>query len=173
MDGLLVLLALAVLAVPVAVFYLLFAHFGIKARLRAIEARVDQMAAELRGHAPTEPDSRPIAQEAPPDRETSVEGHWPEMAAPAPPSEPPVVEDLPESLETPPDQQQESPIPKAVVFRRDRMAEAATWLKTNWFLAIAALSLALAGVFLVQYGIENGLLTPFWRVAGAVALGLD
>ena len=42
----------------------------------------------------------------------------------------------------------------------------------NWFLAVAALSLALAGVFLVQYGVENGLLTPFWRVMGAAALGL-
>src|SRR6056300_1758559 len=40
------------------------------------------------------------------------------------------------------------------------------------FLAVAALSLALAGVFLVQYGVESGLLTPFWRVVGAAALGI-
>ncbi|MBL4556729.1 MAG: DUF2339 domain-containing protein [Rhodobacteraceae bacterium] len=45
------------------------------------------------------------------------------------------------------------------------------WVQANWVLAIAAVSLALAGVFLVQYGIEQGLLTPAMRVAGALTLG--
>jgi len=51
------------------------------------------------------------------------------------------------------------------------MAALMGWMRQNWFYAIAALSLALAGVFFVQYGIENGYLTPFWRVMGALGLG--
>ncbi|SIN81523.1 DUF2339 domain-containing protein [Vannielia litorea] len=45
------------------------------------------------------------------------------------------------------------------------------WLQANWFYAVSALSLALAGLFLVQYGIEQGYLTPTMRVAAALALG--
>ncbi len=62
--------------------------------------------------------------------------------------------------------------PKAFVFRQENMDKAVQWLTQNWFYAVAAVSLALAGVFLVQYGVENGILTPFWRVMGALGLGL-
>ncbi|MGD9919100.1 MAG: DUF2339 domain-containing protein, partial [Paenirhodobacter sp.] len=56
--------------------------------------------------------------------------------------------------------------------RPDRIAPLLLWLRTNWTLAIAALSLILGGLFMVQYGVENGLLTPPLRVLGALALGL-
>lgn len=58
------------------------------------------------------------------------------------------------------------------VFNRGNLIQSANWLKQNWFLAIAALSLALSGVFLVQYGVENGFLSPFWRVISAAVLGI-
>ena len=45
------------------------------------------------------------------------------------------------------------------------------WLGDNWFYAVSAVSLALAGLFLVQYGMENGLLPPAARVASALAFG--
>ncbi|MDT8329302.1 MAG: DUF2339 domain-containing protein, partial [Roseovarius sp.] len=61
--------------------------------------------------------------------------------------------------------------PRAFVLRADRIAGLFRWLRDNWALAVAGVSLALAGVFMVQYGVENGLLTPFWRVMGALALG--
>ena len=61
--------------------------------------------------------------------------------------------------------------PNNFVFRAENLQAFSTWFRENWFLGIAALSLALAGVFLVQYGVENGVLTPFWRVMGALALG--
>ena len=38
-------------------------------------------------------------------------------------------------------------------------------------MAVAGVSLALAGVFLVQYGVEQGLLTPTMRVLAALGLG--
>lgn len=60
----------------------------------------------------------------------------------------------------------------AFVFKPETKEKLTIWLKQNWFLAVAAISMALAGVFLVQYGIENGLITPFWRVVGAAVLGV-
>jgi uncharacterized membrane protein len=45
------------------------------------------------------------------------------------------------------------------------------WLSENWFYAVSAVSLALAGLFLVQYGVETGLLPPAARVASALAFG--
>lgn len=61
--------------------------------------------------------------------------------------------------------------PRAFVLRADRLAALIGWLRTNWALAVAGVSLALAGIFMVQYGVERGLLTPVWRVLGALALG--
>jgi uncharacterized membrane protein len=51
-------------------------------------------------------------------------------------------------------------------------ARFAAMLRENWVYAISAVSLALAGVFLVQYGAENGLLPPSARVAAALAFGI-
>ncbi|WP_426032990.1 DUF2339 domain-containing protein [Cypionkella sp. TWP1-2-1b2] len=48
----------------------------------------------------------------------------------------------------------------------------ADWLKANWVYAVSAASLALAGVFFVQYGIENGLLPPGLRVLAGIGFGL-
>ncbi len=61
--------------------------------------------------------------------------------------------------------------PKAFVFREGFGKKITGWLQKNWFYAVAAVSFALAGVFLVQYGVENGLLTPAMRVVGAMVLG--
>lgn len=58
-----------------------------------------------------------------------------------------------------------------LVFRQDRLAQVFGWLRDNWAYALAALSLALAGVFFVQYGIEKGLLPPPLRVLAALAFG--
>ncbi|KIT14821.1 DUF2339 domain-containing protein [Jannaschia aquimarina] len=45
------------------------------------------------------------------------------------------------------------------------------WLSRNWFLAAAAASLGLAGIFLVQYGAERGVFPPVVRVLSALAFG--
>lgn len=62
--------------------------------------------------------------------------------------------------------------PAAFVFTESRLRTLGSWLLANWFVAIAALSLALAGVFLVKYGVEHGILPPTARVASTLALGL-
>ncbi|MGF1553227.1 MAG: DUF2339 domain-containing protein [Paracoccaceae bacterium] len=51
------------------------------------------------------------------------------------------------------------------------MAALRQWIAGHWFYVVAAVSLALAGVFLVQYGIEYGLLPPPLRVGAALAFG--
>ncbi|MFP7570861.1 DUF2339 domain-containing protein [Marivita sp. S2033] len=46
------------------------------------------------------------------------------------------------------------------------------WITSNWVYVVSAVSLALAGVFLVQYGVENGLLPPAARVMAALLFGV-
>ena len=55
--------------------------------------------------------------------------------------------------------------------RADRLGALLAWLQHNWVYAISALSLALAGVFFVQYGMEKGLLPPGLRVLVALGFG--
>lgn len=45
------------------------------------------------------------------------------------------------------------------------------WLRDNWIYPAAGAALVLAGVFLVQYAVDSGLLTPEARVVLALALG--
>ena len=59
-------------------------------------------------------------------------------------------------------------IPKGPSFF-NRMVEN---FKANWIVWLAALSLAFGGVFIVQFGIERGMLGPRARVALAIAFGL-
>lgn len=47
----------------------------------------------------------------------------------------------------------------------------AAWLRDNWIYPAAGAALVLAGVFLVQYAVDKGLLTPQARVVLALALG--
>lgn len=52
------------------------------------------------------------------------------------------------------------------------VALALAWLRANWVYAVSAASLALAGVFFVQYGVEAGLLPPAARVVAGGLFGL-
>ncbi|MEM9970983.1 MAG: DUF2339 domain-containing protein, partial [Pseudomonadota bacterium] len=81
-------------------------------------------------------------------------------------------EDAPPPVEAPPTVVAETPVetPKSPA-RPNHVAHFARWLQANWVLAAGAVSLALAGVFLVQYGAEQGLLTPRARVFAALAFG--
>ena len=58
--------------------------------------------------------------------------------------------------------------PKATAARASALGD---WLMANWIYAVSALSLAFAGVFFVQYGVEHGLLPPGLRVLAALAFG--
>lgn len=137
---------------------------------RALRDRpaVLQPLADPAGHQPSAPPApSPLAMPTegapaiPPD-ESVVRGPWratPESAAPetavpgsAAPAPPPAAD-------------------RPVVFRADRLTALLDWLRVNWFYAVSAASLALAGIFLVQYGIERGLVPPGLRVLAALAFG--
>ena len=60
---------------------------------------------------------------------------------------------------------------RPLVMRSDRFGDLMAWLIANWVYAVSALSLALAGVFFVQYGMEKGLLPPGLRVLFALLFG--
>ena len=179
-EGLLTLLGLTLLAVPVAIVYLLISHARLKRRVAFLEdeARFG-VVPKVPSAAEAMPDAPAVAK---PDAETE-----PEVAQSEPvttPDESPAA-DTPnpwaaarrsaDAVATPetraPEVSADVP-PKAYVFKPGLATRLTTWVMENWVVAIAALSLALAGVFLVQYGAENGLLTPFWRVMSAVALGI-
>lgn len=51
------------------------------------------------------------------------------------------------------------------------MARLVDWLRTNWIYPVAGAALVMAAVYLLQYSIEAGLLSPAARIALALALG--
>lgn len=64
-----------------------------------------------------------------------------------------------------------APLPSPVPRQPDLMERFGAWLRENWVYAVSGVSLALAGVFLVQYGAERGLLPPAARVLAALVFG--
>ena len=182
MDGLLtlggLLLAVFVFGVP----YLLVSHTRLKSKVDLLERQIldlrrqyasggERTGADAAGPSPwaaarateaAKADERPPPADAPPDtppasREASpFEVERPAMAASA---------DSAGAIQSRP------AAPRAFVFNADKLAGLSTWLRENWVLAVAAASLAFAGLFMVQYGVEHGLLTPFWRVMAALGFG--
>jgi uncharacterized membrane protein len=76
------------------------------------------------------------------------------------------------------DEAQDNPPAKAVVLSNgptvlgpDLIAATLDWLRVNWIYVVSAVSLGLAGIFFVQYGMERGLLPPGLRVLAAIAFG--
>lgn len=170
MDELLVLLGLAVLAIPVTLVALLIAHVKLSKRVRMLEGVVDHLIA---GHVAVAP-----GQAAPPDPSAPISEDEPRLNAPLPAKATAQTEFKgPWEASTdadraplPPRAPQPAPAPTPPkgpsVFARF-----GDWMRDNWFYAVSALSLVLAGVFLVQYGVENGLLPPTARVLAALLFG--
>lgn len=169
MDGILILAVLVVLAIPVTIIVLLVQVAGLKARVARLEALgAGGAVAEATRTAPalspetavepaetepaqTEP-AQTAAMESPPPPPAEV-GPWARVAAIAAAPVDPAAQDRP------------------LVMRADRVAALARWLRDNWVYAVSAASLALAGIFFVQYGMERGLLPPGLRVLAALAFG--
>ncbi|MGV6804023.1 MAG: DUF2339 domain-containing protein [Ruegeria sp.] len=161
MESLLVLVGLIVLAMPVTIIILLIGQTRLRRRVELLERQVV-------GEAPSQtPASRATASPEP----TDVTEQKPKPAPWAPAKRQPdtVAGDAGiADTSKAPDEVRPS---GAVVFREDRLAELGAWLRENWFYAVSAVSLALAGIFLVQYGVENGLLPPAARVLAALIFG--
>lgn len=145
-------------------------------RLRSALSRLEAEVARLREMpreegAPSQVDATPAQQASP----------W--NAAKSPDSAPPVTSEPAAATanvkhaEPPKDAAPSAPEepkgpPRAVVFTAARMEALSQWLKANWIYVVSAVSLAFAGLFLLQYGIETGLLSPRLRVMSGLAFGV-
>jgi uncharacterized membrane protein len=164
MDDELVLIAIAVLAMPVLLIIFMIWTVQLSRRVRTLEAVMVRGAPAnaiqpIPEPEPETPAAVPVKSAPATTMAEAMAGPWDEPRASAPPPK------TPTSLDEVP-----SP-PKAVVFRADRLSALSDWLRVNWIYAVSAVSLALAGLFLVQYGVETGLLTPTARVAAALIFG--
>lgn len=173
MDGwelVAVLAGFAVLAIPVAVVVLLVSVGGLRRRVAALERVTEDQARVLgdlrhlvRGRPAVPP---PAAETAPEPAAPAV----PEAAPAARPPMPPAAETVEAGAEAATGPWANLPPPPPAP--APRVSALGEWLKANWVYAVSALSLALAGIFFVQYGIENGLLPPAARVAAAMLFGI-
>ncbi|WP_108860998.1 DUF2339 domain-containing protein [Ruegeria sp. Alg231-54] len=152
MESLLVLVGLIVLAVPVAILVLLVSQVRLRRRVEQLEQQIRTLGGDLPA-----PETVPESTQAR-DKKGSP---WPAIK-----TEPPEAETK-EGTSAP--EPQKIPLPETA--KDDRIAALSAWLRENWFYAVSALSLALAGVFLVQYGVESGLLSPTMRVIAALIFG--
>lgn len=165
----LVLLALA------AIFVVIVAPIWALLGLSALKRRVTSLEDELAALRQSGPAPQPTAQTTVQPAATAPQ---PQVSTPAPPAPAP-KSPWPQAATAaaappppPPPEPAEPKTPGRFVVTGQRAAQLANWLRENWFIAVAAISLGLAGVFFVQYGIDNGLLSPRLRVLSAIGLGL-
>ena len=147
------------------VIYLVYSHLKLKKRVTFLQKQIEalqspDLAVSVVGET-IAPSGEIISKE-----EAPQSAPWDA----AKPDDVPKTGCISEREETADPQKEPAPL-AAYVFSPENIAALNGWVKENWFYAIAALSLALSGVFFVQYGIENGYLTPVWRVMGALFLG--
>ncbi|MEO0380725.1 MAG: DUF2339 domain-containing protein, partial [Pseudomonadota bacterium] len=160
MEAMLVLLGLVVLAIPVCVIYLLVAHSGLRQRVVDLETDIARLMAAQSETPSAQSASEPEVTEKPADAQAPPEQEAKRPAQPAKVSEPAAARVIAARKAAEP--QNTGPNRAQIVF---------SWLATNWFYVVSALSLALAGLFLVQYGVENDLFPPVARVLAALGFG--
>ncbi|WP_347312596.1 DUF2339 domain-containing protein [Defluviimonas sp. SAOS-178_SWC] len=178
MDGwelLGVIAALAVLAIPVLLVVALMTVSGLKRRVSTLEREVKAQASVLRS-LQSRPSATPVDTSSLPEVVPDLPSRVAEPAEESKPERP----TLPESNQpddvtlagpwsSPSPEQPSRPVATRQTARVSALGE---WLKTNWVYAVSAISLALAGIFFVQYGIETGLLSPAARVGAAILFGV-
>lgn len=159
---------LAVLAIPVGLILLWVRVSGMRRDMAAMAERLARAEARLVAVEAGQPSpwtrKAAAAEAAPAVQSEAVESQVeaPEAViaeAVAASIVPEAAPDMPPSL--PP-----GPRPKGLVERFG------AWLGENWVYAVSGVSLALAGVFLVQYGMERGFLPPALRVLAGIGFGL-
>jgi uncharacterized membrane protein len=172
MDILGVLAVLAVLALPVTVIVLVVSVSRLKRRVALLELAIGARGAAMPPAAPPMAEAAPAAAAQAPAGIAPAVAPEPEEALP--PQESPIAARTRDPWGSGSTERTETDAPTPPPSPRGPSAAErfGDWLKLNWVYAVSALSLALAGIFFVQYGIENGLLPPAARVAAAILFGL-
>ena len=173
MEMMLFLAALAIFAIPVALIWLVFSHLALRENVRRLTTELTTLKSSNSPPAPVPANAAP--QKMPTtlaDYAVSPEpGQLTKPDQLAKPDRPPQTE-TPEATASPlPAEGAPATPPKSFVFDGEKIAQLFAWCKENWFIVVAAVSLAMAGIFLVQYGIENGVLSPTNRVLCALIFG--
>ncbi len=163
-----VLLVLVALAFPVCAIWGFVLAWGARTQLRFLAQRLAVVEAQL-GAAGAAPAAAPQA-EAPPEL-TPFWTEEPATTAPPPGEAPRPAEAPPESpSELPPDVVPDGaaspPVPPAP------QAGFEEQLGTRWAVWVGGVALALGGLFLVRYSIEQGLLGPGARIAAGAFFAL-
>lgn len=162
MEGILVLVGLVVLAIPIAVIALLISVSGLKSRVTWLETELAKQR-NADGQAARQPRTDPAPQPTQTER--------PPRPADASPAAAVVAARAARTKDRETITVAAAPPPPATPAEPSVVDRFISWITANWFYAVSALSLALAGLFLVQYGVENGLLPPTARVAAAAGFG--
>ncbi len=161
MDSLIELGILLLLAFPIASIVALVFSIDARGRIRVLESQlaVLRAAGVAGGRAASEPVAPPSAapgQAAPPPVQSAAEPAAAQEQSPAAPAAPPVdVGTAPPQAPAPPPR---AATPRPVAPSLEER------FGTHWVVWIGGFALALGGIFLVRYSIEQGLLGPGVRV---------
>jgi uncharacterized membrane protein len=165
----LALLACVLIAIPVAVVYLLISNAGLKRRVANLEtllARGETAPAEVHEQDAEPMSAAPLSPVGPWDASKAMDSSRQAVPKPIAASTMTASKTTTDDASLPP----ASP-PKAVVLSDERLQTLIAWITQNWFYAISAVSLALAGIFLVLYGVEQGMLPPSVRILASFGFG--
>ena len=181
MDGLLVLLVLVALAIPILIIVLLVGQSNLKGRVDRLERAFREQRAAMAAMVQADAVLPDAVQPVPlvPDVAAKAAASAVVSVLQDQPAEQPTSQIIsPFDLQTSETeglaaraQAAASDQNRPLVVRADRIGDLVKWLTANWVYAVSALSLALAGVFFVQYGMEKGLLPPGLRVIFAMLFG--
>src|SRR5262245_9921788 len=169
MDGILILLGLLILAVPVIAIVALVNSIVLRGQVRLIQARLAAIEGRLAAAPPAAAAPEPPHPAAPPVAfaPAAPEAIVPEPQAPAapPPEEEPAI--TASSPIAPPPQPPPPPAaaPAPAMSFEERLG-------TRWAVWVGGLALALGGIFLVRYSIQQGLIGPGVRVALGALLAI-
>ena len=177
MITLIILLVLAVLAAPVIAVIALVSSIGFNDRIRSLEHKIAALEKK-----PASPQPRPAPEAEATLRQPAVRAEPPiristepplqaPSTTPAPPATPPSPPPQPVAASVPSSPLRSSPAPSAAP-APPRTIGFEESFGTRWVVWVGGVALALGGIFLVRYTIEQGLIGPRVRIMLGAVLAL-
>ena len=161
----LVFIGVLLLAAPVIAIITLVRSVGLNSRLRSLEAKIAKLERQLAPDDASLP--KPAAGTAAPSQQTAPKGAQPEPLITPPRQAAPSVEAASAPTSVPTVARTDTAVSSPTIGFEERFG-------TRWVVWVGGLALALGGIFLVRYSIEQGLVGPGVRImlAGLLAAAL-